>query len=424
MSSTAHNPSHPSASENASRRPVTVGLIILALALLTLRITLWRYFVNSDLQNAFLPWQTYLLEHGRWHALQHPFSMYFPAYFDLTAMTSYLDGHINRISQIKLLSFVFDIVTAVVAYYLVRRLTPGSTPRSRRSVAQLVAPFCILAGPTVLVNGAVWGQSDIVYTCFLLLSTFSVIVGSGAFAVLFFGFAFAFKLQAIFLAPFIAAMVLQKRIRWLHLLLLPVGWLAALVPPMLNGAKAWEFLSLTSSQGESFPTLAINVGNPWIIADRIHLNVHFGTLVGIALTALLMLALTIWGAQPAFRGARNTLAFATLSLLSVAYVMPKMHDRYFFPAEIFLCILSCVDLAFVLPAALVLTASLICYGNYFLYHVRYSVLAGALLANTAALWLVFQQVMLRIRTEEHPPQSQSPPPATASTISQSQTQIS
>ena len=424
MSSTAHNPSHPSASENASRRSVTLGLIILALALLTLRITLWRYFVNSDLQNAFLPWQTYLLEHGRWHALQHPFSMYFPAYFDLTAMTSYLDGHINRISQIKLLSFVFDIVTAVVAYYLVRRLTPGSTPRSRRSVAQLVAPFCILAGPTVLVNGAVWGQSDIVYTCFLLLSTFSVIVGSGAFAVLFFGFAFAFKLQAIFLAPFIAAMVLQKRIRWLHLLLLPVGWLAALVPPMLNGAKAWEFLSLTSSQGESFPTLAINVGNPWIIADRIHLNVHFGTLVGIALTALLMLALTIWGAQPAFRGARNTLAFATLSLLSVAYVMPKMHDRYFFPAEIFLCILSCVDLAFVLPAALVLTASLICYGNYFLYHVRYSVLAGALLANTAALWLVFQQVMLRIRTEQHAPQSQTPPTATASATSQSQTQIS
>ena len=424
MSSTAHNPSHPSASENASRRSVTLGLIILALALLTLRITLWRYFVNSDLQNAFLPWQTYLLEHGRWHALQHPFSMYFPAYFDLTAMTSYLDGHINRISQIKLLSFVFDIVTAVVAYYVVGRLTRGSTPRSRRSVSQLVAPFCILAGPTVLVNGAVWGQSDIVYTCFLLLSTFSVIVGSGAFAVLFFGFAFAFKLQAIFLAPFIAAMVLQKRIRWLHLLLLPVGWLAALVPPMLNGAKAWEFLSLTSSQGESFPTLAINVGNPWIIADRIHLNVHFGTLVGIALTALLMLALTIWGAQPAFRGARNTLAFATLSLLSVAYVMPKMHDRYFFPAEIFLCILSCVDLAFVLPAALVLTASLICYGNYFLYHVRYSVLAGALLANTAALWLVFQQVMLRIRTEEHPLQSQSPPAATASPMSQSQTQIS
>ena len=189
--------------------------------------------------------------------LQHPFSMYFPAYFDVTAMTSYLDGHINRVSQIKLVSFAFDIVTAVVAYYLVGRLTRSSSPGGGRSVAQIVSPFCILAGPTVLLNGAVWGQSDIIYTCFLLLSAWSVIAGGGALAALFFGVAFAFKLQAIFLLPFIVAMVVQKRIRWWHLLLLPVGWLAALVPPMLNGAKPLEFLALTSSQGEAFPTLAI-----------------------------------------------------------------------------------------------------------------------------------------------------------------------
>jgi len=421
MSSTARDLPRPSAPENATS--VTVGLVILALALLTLRITLWRYFINFDLQTAFLPWQNYLLEHGRWHALQHPISMYFPAYFDITVLTSYLDGHINRISQIKLVSFTFDIATAVVAYYFVGRLTRSSTAGGRRSVAQLVAPFCILAGPTVLVNGAVWGQSDIVYTCFLLFSTFSVIVGSGAFAALFFGIAFAFKLQAIFLVPFIAAMVLQKRIRWWHLLLVPVGWLAALVPPMLNGARVWDFLSLTSSQGEAFPTLAINVGNPWIIADRLHFNVHAGTLAGIVLTVFLMVAISIWGARPAFRSANNTLILATLSVLAVPYIMPKMHDRYFFPAEIFLCILSCVDLAFVLPAALVLSASLICYGNYFLYHVRYSVLAAALLANTAAVWLVFQQVRLRIRAAEHPPQLQSAStePAPSPALSPAQT---
>jgi Gpi18-like mannosyltransferase len=424
MSSTAHNPSRPSAPDNTTPLSVKVGLIILALALLTLRVTLWRYFVNSDLLNAFLPWQDYLIEHGRWHALQHPFSMYFPAYFDITAMTSYFDGHINRVSQIKLVSFVLDIVTAAVAYYLVGRLTRGSTPPGQRSVAQLVAHFCILAGPTVLLNGAVWGQSDIVYTCFLLLSTFSVITGSGALAALFFGVAFAFKLQAIFLIPFIAAMVLQRRIRWWHLLLVPVGWLGALLPPVLNGAKAWQFLALTSSQGETFPTLAINVGNPWIIADRVHFNVHVGTLAGIVLTALVMIAITIWGTQPAFRDATNTLALATLSVLAIPYVMPKMHDRYFFPAEIFLCILSCVDLAFVLPAALVLSASLICYGNYFLYHVRYSVLSAALLANTAALWLVFQQIRSRIRATEDAPQSSSRSAPSAPPAALSQTHIS
>jgi len=424
MSSTAHNLHRPSAPENTTSVAVTAGLFILALTLLTLRITLWRYFVNFDLQTAFLPWQNYLLEHGRWHALRHPFSMYFPAYFDITAMTSYLDGHFNRVSQIKLVSFVFDIVTAVVAYYFVAHLTRNSAPGGRKSVAQLVAPFCILAGPTVLLNGAVWGQSDIVYTCFLLLSTFSVIAGSGALAALFFGFAFAFKLQAIFLLPFIAAMVLQKRIRWWHLLLVPVGWLAALVPPVLNGANPLEFLTLTSSQGEAFPMLAIDVGNPWIIADRLHMNVHWGTLVGTVLTVFLMIAITIWGARPAFRSGRNTLILATMSVLFLPYFMPKMHDRYFFPAEIFLCILSCVDLAFVLPAALVLSASLIYYGNYFLYHVRYSVLGAALLANTAAVWLVIHQVRLRIRAAEDTPQSQSPLTASTPAASLSQTQIS
>jgi Gpi18-like mannosyltransferase len=420
MSSTTHNLSRPSAPENRIQLSISVGLAILALALLILRITLWRYFVNFDLLTAFVPWQDYLLEHGRWHALQHPFSMYFPAYFDVTAMTSYLDGHINRVSQIKLVSSAFDIVTAVVAYYLVGSLTRSSTPGGQRSVAQLVAPFCILAGPTVLVNGSIWGQSDIIYTCFLLLSAWSVIAGRGALSALFFGVAFAFKLQAIFLLPFIAAMVVQKRIRWWHLLLLPVGWLAALVPPVLNGAKPLEFLALTSTQGETFPTLAINVGNPWIIADRIHFNVHLGTLAGIVLSILLMIAITLWGARPAFRNPTNTLMLATLSALAVPYFMPKMHDRYFFPAEVFLCILSCVDLAFVLPAALVLSASLICYGNYFLYHVRYSVLAGALLANTAALWLVFQQVRIRIHAAEHPSQSSSVASAPAASLSQTQ----
>jgi hypothetical protein len=111
-------------------------------------------------------------------------------------------------------------------------------------------------------------------------------------------------------------------------------------------------------------------------------------------------------------------------VLAIPYVMPKMHDRYFFPAEIFLCILSCVDLAFVLPAALVLSASLICYGNYFLYHVRYSVLSAALLANTAALWLVFQQIRIRIRATEDAAQSPSQSTQSAPAASLSQTQCS
>ena len=165
----------------ASNRPVfrrtlplsaVTGLAVLALALLTLRILLWRVGnTNFDMREAYLVWQSYLIEHGRWHALRQPIGMYFPAYYELTTLTSYLDGHLNRVVQIKVISFCFDIFAAIVAYKVIGRIKLREEDERRPSAAQLVAPFTILAGPTIILNGAVWGQCDIVFTSFLLLST-------------------------------------------------------------------------------------------------------------------------------------------------------------------------------------------------------------------------------------------------------------
>jgi Gpi18-like mannosyltransferase len=372
-----------------------IGLAILAFTFLMLRIGLWRVNGNSDLQNSFIPWQTYLIEHGRWRALTHPISDYFPAYFDLTVLTSYLDGHLNRAVQIKLISFCFDLIAAAVAFLLVRRAL-GEPPSSGANLTRLtLAPFCILAGPTVLINGSMWGQSDIVYTTFLLLSVLAVMQEHGAAAVLFFGFALAFKLQAVFLVPFLAAMLLQRRIRWYHLLLTPVGWLLALLPAIVQGGSPLSLLKLPSAQGTEFRTLAINIGNPWLLAEFLKVNYRVGVLFGLALTAAVILALSLRGSRSNLQSGASTLSFAAVTLLTMPYIMPKMHERYLFPAEVCLCLASCVDTAFVLPAALVLGGSLIAYTNYFLYHVRYLTLGASLLADTWALVLVYQQFALQ-----------------------------
>ena len=375
----------------------TAAYVTLILALLALRVALWRYFRTPDILGDFLPWQVYLNEHGRWAALQHPISNYFPAYFDLAALTSYLDGYMNRVSQIKLISFCFDGLTALVACFLVGQLLNAGRDASARRLAQKIAPLCILAGPTVILNGAAWGQSDIVFTCFLLLSTSAVVGGEGALAALFFGCALALKLQAVFLLPFLGAMLLQRRIRLWHLPFALVGWIAAVIPALMHGASLRSEFSAPFSQGREFATLAINVGNPWTVAELAHVPYRFGTTAGIVVTLATGLAILFWGSRPAFRTPKNTFALACFSLLVMPYVMPKMHDRYFFSAEVFLSIISCVEYRFALPAGLVISASLICYSNYFLQHVRYSVLAFALLANTLALLLVF--LRLRLSTE-------------------------
>jgi Gpi18-like mannosyltransferase len=391
----------------ASNRPVfrrtlplsaVTGLAALALALLTLRILLWRVGnTNFDMREAYLVWQSYLIEHGRWHALRQPIGMYFPAYYELTTLTSYLDGHLNRVVQIKVISFCFDILAAIVAYKVIGRINLREEDERRPSAAQLVAPFTILAGPTIILNGAVWGQCDIVFTSFLLLSTWAVLAEMGALATLFFGFALAFKLQAVILTPFLLAMVLARRIRWQHLLLVPFGWIIALIPPIMNGADVGDYLLQPNSQAGAFPVLAIDVGNPWGFAQFVGLTVRIALPLGLAITAALFLALGLWGSAAGFRSAVNTLALAALSAQAMPYFMPKMQGRYFLPAEVFLGVLSCVDLAFALPAGLVILASLLAYGEYFAPFARHFVLFVALLANTAALWLVFQRIRFRVR---------------------------
>jgi Gpi18-like mannosyltransferase len=391
----------------ASNRPVfrrtlplsaVTGLAVLALALLTLRILLWRVGnTNFDMREAYLVWQSYLIEHGRWHALRQPIGMYFPAYYELTTLTSYLDGHLNRVVQIKVISFCFDIFAAIVAYKVIGRINLREEDERRPSAAQLVAPFTILAGPTIILNGAVWGQCDIVFTSFLLLSTWAVIAEMGDLATHFFGFALAFKLQAVILTPFLLAMVLARRIRWQHLLLVPFGWIIALIPPIMNGADVGDYLLQPNSQAGAFPVLAIDVGNPWGFAQFVGLTVRIALPLGLAITAALFLALGLWGSAAGFRSAVNTLALAALSAQAMPYFMPKMQGRYFLPAEVFLGVLSCVDLAFALPAGLVILASLLAYGEYFAPFARHFVLFVALLANTAALWLVFQRIRFRVR---------------------------
>ena len=397
MDATDHASSRRAEFLSTRSLPVLLGIVILALALLTLRVLLWRVGnSNFDMATAYLVWQQYLIEHGRWHALRQPIGMYFPAYYELTTVTSYLDGHLDRFAQIKIISFCFDIFAAGVAYMLVGRITRRDR-RQGPSAAQLAAPFTILAGPTVILNGAVWGQCEIVFTSFLLLSAWAVIAEMGALAALFFGFALAFKLQAVFLAPFIFAMVLARRIRWQHLLLVPVGWVVALIAPILNGARIADYLLQPGSQAGAFPVLAIDIGNPWALAQWLGLSERVGLPIGLVVTVALFFALGLWGSKAAFRGATNTLALAAFSAQTMPYFMPKMGDRYFFTGEIFLCVLSCVDLAFALPAGLVIGASLLTYGEYFVPFGRHFVLFVSLLANTAALWLVFQRIMFRVR---------------------------
>ena len=127
MNATDRRASNRSAPRKTLPLSAVTGLAVLALALLTLRILLWRTGnANVDMRQDYLVWQSYLIVHGRWHALRQPIGMYFPAYYELTTLTSYLDGHLDRIAQIKVISFCFDIFAAIAAYKVIGRINSAT----------------------------------------------------------------------------------------------------------------------------------------------------------------------------------------------------------------------------------------------------------------------------------------------------------
>ena len=65
----------------------------------------------------------------------------------------------------------------------------------------------MLFAPTILLNSAFWGQSESTFTAFLLLCIYFLMAEPSNLACLAFGVTFAFKLQAIFLAPLLVALV-------------------------------------------------------------------------------------------------------------------------------------------------------------------------------------------------------------------------
>lgn len=376
----------------ALSRLQAAAVIWIAVCLLLIRVLLWPIH-TSDMDFAFLQWQNLLIANGRMHALKHPVGQYFPAFFELTILTSLLDGFVSRIAQIKLLPFCFDLLATLVSYRLVRLLQASERTFAQGIRPRIAAIFVILAGPTVILNGAAWGQLDIVYTACLLFTIYLVCDERGTLASLMYGVAFAFKLQAIFLAPFYFAMIWRRRIpRW-SLLLLPVGWLISLVPPMLVGGSPLSFLGNMSEQTGQFNILAIGVANPWEAANFFHFPYHAGLVIGLVITVVGGLLIAAVGQRQGAGDLHSIAALAALSLLTMPYIMPKMHDRYFFPAEVFLSILACVDIEFLAPAALVISASLISYIGYFLSITRHWATVFGFGATTIALIIVVRHVL-------------------------------
>ena len=279
---------------------------------------------NAD-TNDFNQWYQVLAKRGP-AALSTKFATYTPPYLFLLWLGTLLKAILPPLYAIKIIPILFDALSAFAVYKLVRlRYTGDHVP--------WLAAAAFLLLPTVVLNSAYWGQIDSLYTSFLLWCIYFILTDRPLPALLSFGISFSIKAQAVFLAPFLAVMAFKKRVPWVYFLIPALVYaITAILPALAAGRPLVDTVNIYVSQVKAYPQLAMHAANLYsIVPYRFAQAAYYG---GLAVAAILLGAWTLYYGLRKFElTPRAILLTALLSLVLVPFLLPKMHDRYFYPAD-------------------------------------------------------------------------------------------
>ena len=334
---------------------------VLCTFLMTLILAIrWRYFdlETTDYQWFLKVWVDYYRQNGGFRAFGTlpPYCNYNVPYLYFLALFSYLPS--RDLYLIKLLSMVFDVLLAWGAMKLLGRVT-------RNKALRLGLFFTVLLWPTVALNSSVWGQCDSIYVCFLLLGIWLALEKRPILSLVMMGLSLSFKLQAVFVLPICAVLWFCGKYKWQHLIVFPLTYVAAILPGVLLGLPFWDTLTFYLTQTDSIGG-GLNYNSPsvfaifWRIPEK---DQAAAALLGIAAAAIYLKNLLAMGFECRTRlSDRSILCLALLMAIGVPFLLPHMHDRYFYAADV----LSLV-LAFAMPT-LFLAAPLAGFASFLSYY--------------------------------------------------------
>jgi Gpi18-like mannosyltransferase len=231
-----------------------------------------------------------------------------------------------------------------------------------------------------MINGPLLGQCDAIWVGCCVLAVASALdrrtYAMSAWA----GLGFAFKAQALFLAPFCLVVVMRER-KWAALAIPPVIYLAAVLPAWLAGWPIDNLLTIYARQYELLPWLTTGP-NLWAPAVALHVTPELFFTAGYVLTAG---AVVLYVAK-----VHPSLLAALLSAILLPFLLPKMHERYFLLADVLAYCLAWTDPRMKLVFVLVQVGSLLSLVAYGTSLPWFNVTGAA--AMTAALVLTIREL--------------------------------
>lgn len=307
---------------------VRIPLFILCATVVALwaRTYFWP-FVSGDFVTFLDGWLNYIRQNQGLRSIGLQLGNYSAPYHYVLALFTYIPG-LNNLQVIKITSTIADFCMAAGGALVVWKLTA-----SKWKAAFTYAVLLFL--PTVFLNSAAWGQCDALYVSVVLFAVFFWLGNKKALSLGLYGIALAIKLQAIFILPAFVVFWLCGRLRLRQFFMLFVGYILAFLPAVIASGNPLRLFEAYGMQ-TAVHTLAPNIPNGMAFFNALDQEQVYMVSNGLVLFALLAIgavAFFCWQKKDYFTREAEFLLLIFLAAL-VPYIMPGMHERYFYMAEV------------------------------------------------------------------------------------------
>lgn len=227
---------------------------------------------------------------------------------------------------IKFVSVVFDFL---LAFYLMKL-----TCLKFSKTVGLFVFFGALIVPTGILNSAFWAQCDSIYVAFLAGFLYYALKEkpNGLLSVEFYALAFSFKLQAIFLAPMLIVFMMVGKLKFKELFMFPAVFIATLLPAIVVGRPISQTFSIYLSQVANYPEMTLNTPSLYGLLGSVDFHAFNFAALMIALIGVAGFVYFLFK-KAEYLDTELLFEAAFLFSLIIPYLLPRMHERYFYLAD-------------------------------------------------------------------------------------------
>ncbi|MBR4039832.1 MAG: hypothetical protein IKJ11_07025 [Clostridia bacterium] len=271
------------------------------------------------------------------------YDIYLADWLDKLAAGSFSEGMRANIGEYNVLyQYILFVITrlGVPALYAVKTVSfigdaflAGACARLAGKKGGMTAFGAALLLPTLVLNGGMFAQCDSLYAACALWGLALALKEKPCASAACFALSLSFKLQSMFILPVVIVLWAGRKLRVREALVFVLTLFAVMLPALLAGKSLGSIIGIYTAQTGLYTGLNYNAANFFGLMETNGLDVYAYGNFAMALAFGACALLVVRGVNCAQElDEEGYVRLALLLVLLIVFMLPRMHERYFYMA--------------------------------------------------------------------------------------------